>query len=92
MPAPRKPRSNPARFSQIEVEAWLADHPRHAWEAARLRLVESIGPENVNPAAIAAAHSEGLSWRQIAAVITETTGTPHTAGSIYNAYAVTQRK
>ena len=59
-------------FDADEVERWLAEHPRRVMQQAVLELERRVraqpGPADLR-AAVAAARAGGLSWAQIAEVL-----------------------
>lgn len=91
MPAPLPPHSRtaPARFDADEVERWLERHPRLQWRQVYRELAAASAADQEPPgleAAVRAARSHGMSWRSIAAAITEGSGRPHSHQGVFKTY------
>lgn len=89
MPAPEatKAKTSPASFSVRKVEAWLRRHPRLAADRAYAALAASAGnPRARLDLAVSKARRAGLSWRLVAAAITEGTGVPHSPAGVHKAF------
>ena len=79
MPAPlrRTSPTAPAGFSQVKVDEWLRRHPRRRYAAAVEALAAaSGGTARQVEASVRRARKKGVSWRDVAAALTEGSPTP----------------
>ncbi|MCO7221542.1 hypothetical protein [Klenkia sp. PcliD-1-E] len=77
MPAPRPLLVNRrVVFDAAAIEAWLANHPHRALNRAVAALEQA--PAGRLDAAVASARAAGLSWAQVAAALTTSTGMSRT--------------
>jgi hypothetical protein len=87
-PLPTNSRTAPAQFDAAEVERWLEHHPRLKWRLMYHELVTSAAVQELPglEPAVRTARLHGLSWRSIAAAISEGTGRPHSHQGVFKAY------
>lgn len=77
MPAPRRGLvDRRAVFDAAAIEGWLANHPHRAQRRAVVALEQA--PTFDLDIAVAGARAAGLSWAQVAAALTITTGVSRT--------------
>ncbi len=85
-PLPGASRTAPAAFDVDEVERWLAEHPRLAWnravDEARRALDQGVDLELV----ITRALGRGLSWRTITTLLVEHDGLARSTAGVHKRY------
>lgn len=87
MPSPANPGGRGLRFPADKVDAWLADHPRHARERLIDRLREEMAAsEGRRRRAVAQGRSAGLSWQQLADLIGAVDGVPISRQAVAKKY------
>ena len=70
-PLPAPSRTAPARFDGAAVEAWLSEHPRLRWNAARQEVLQAlVGGASID-SVVTAGVAAGLSWRHLTAVLND---------------------
>lgn len=69
MPAPLPSTGGPALFDAATVDRWLADHPRRALQKATEQATDALRAGTSEAQVVARARENGLSWRQITAVL-----------------------
>lgn len=72
LPGPVAAESGALLFDAAEVEQWLAEHPRRVMQQALQQLERRVrGPRTSEDlrAAVTAARADGLSWAQVAEVL-----------------------
>ncbi len=82
-PRPSATRTSPARFAPEDIEAWLADHPRRRWDAARQLAGERLAQGHDEEEAVRLALEDGLSWAAIAEVLSTHEGRTVAKSSAY---------
>lgn len=87
-PLPTSSRTTPAQFDAAEVERWLEHHPRTQWlQVYRdLAAAAAVHERSDLELAVRSARAHGMSWRSIAAAITEGSGQPYSYQGVYKAY------
>jgi len=86
-PLPATSRTAPARFDADQVDAWLATHPRVAFQ----RAVDETGqlmrdPTITTAAAVARARELGLTWSTITQLLGAERHDTRTRAAIHKAY------
>jgi len=85
-PLPSPSKTIRARFSATAVEEWLAVHPRLEWARAIRDAKESLAAGQPIEDVVSAALSEGLSWRQITAILNEHDGGHRSVSGVHKRY------
>lgn len=75
LPAPINPGGSPLRFDRAAIDSWLRVHPRRSRSQLLDQLrVELAASERRRREAVGAGRAEGLSWAQLAQLISQVDG------------------
>ena len=85
-PLPATSRTAPATFSAKDVEAWLAQHPRLAYNEAVLQARSGLNDGSPVEEVLAQALRNGLSWRTITSLLVEHDGQARSTTAVHKRY------
>lgn len=85
MPAPvAEQPGHPSLFSASQIDAWIAEHPLQ--HAKKMKSAIARASKANRATAVSKAHSEGMSWADIAAVLSEVDGVRVSRQAVHERY------